>query len=172
SAEQQPGGDGAGATQVELEPVQVLRRGDAPARERALRSADALNDLLRRLVTRQVQVQTVVRMAPSGLTLQPAERLGQPLTGRRHRLEQQQRVRQAVALGQVPAHPDSARLLSSYEDVALQHRVDDVFEADGSLDDLEAPRGGETLDDAADRERLDDPAGSPFTHEVVEQHGE
>src|SRR5690606_798198 len=61
SAEQQPGGDGAGATQVELEPVQVLRRGDAPARERALRSADALNDLLRRLVTRQVQVQTVVR---------------------------------------------------------------------------------------------------------------
>src|SRR5690606_39245950 len=111
-------------------------------------------------------------MAPSGLVLQSAERLGQPLAGGRHRLEQQQRVGQAVALGQVPAHTDTARFLSAYEDVALQHRVDDVLEADGGLDDLEAPRGGETLDDAADRERLDDPARSPLAHEVVEQHGE
>ena len=48
-----------------------------------------------------------------------------------HHLGQQQGAHGGVALRQIQFRPDAAAFLAAQQDVALQHAVADVFEADG-----------------------------------------
>jgi hypothetical protein len=50
-----------------------------------------------------------------------------------HDVGEQQRVEQAVALGQVALEADAARLFAAHHDLALQHVIADVLEADAVL---------------------------------------
>src|SRR6185312_994337 len=62
-----------------------------------------------------------------------------------HDVGQQQRVEQAVALGQVALKADAAGLLATHDDFALEHVVANKFEADAVLDELAAVPGGDAV---------------------------
>ena len=51
---------------------------------------------------------------------------------------QQQRIQDAIALGQMAADADAAGLFAANQDVALQHEVADVLEADAAFVQLAA----------------------------------
>src|SRR6185437_7692928 len=62
-----------------------------------------------------------------------------------HDVGQQQRVEQAVALGQVALKADAPGLLTPHDDFALEHVVANKFEADAVLDELTAVPGGDAV---------------------------
>jgi len=120
----------------------------------------------------QVEVEAVVGVPPAGGGLQGGEALAERLAGCGHALGEQERVRQPVALEEVLAHPDPARLLAAYQHAAPQHGGENVLEPDFRLHHLEAAEAREALDDPGDRDRLDDGPAPAAGVEVVEQHGE
>ncbi len=72
------------------------------------------------------------------LGLQVGDKLAERLAFLGHDVGEQQRVEQAVALGQVALEADAAGLLAAHDDFALQHVVADKLEADAVLDELAA----------------------------------
>ena len=63
-----------------------------------------------------------------------------------HHFGKQQRVDRGVALGQVQLGSDAAAFFAAQQNVAFQHAVADVFEADGSFPDLAAEFRGDLID--------------------------
>ena len=88
-------------------------------------------------VVGDVQVDAAV-LVLAVLGLQVGDELAERLAFLGHHVGEQQRVEQAVALGQVALEADAARLLAAHDDFALQHVVADKLEADAVLDELAA----------------------------------
>ena len=75
-------------------------------------------------VVGNVQIDAAV-LVLAVLGLQIGDKLAQRLAFFGHHVGQQQRVQQAVALGQVALEADAARLFAAHHDLALQHVVAD-----------------------------------------------
>jgi hypothetical protein len=91
----------------------------------------------------------------------------------RHDVREHQAVEQAVALGQVALEADAARFLAAHDDFALEHEVDDIFEADAVLDELAAVFLCDAIEHFGGVEGAGDGAGPAFALEhPAEQDGE
>ena len=90
------------------------------------------------------------------LLLQVAHQLAERLAFFRHDGRQQQRIQNAVALGQVATNADSAGFLAADEDVALEHEVADVLEADTALVHFAAVFRADAIDHASGVEGAND----------------
>ncbi len=86
----------------------------------------------------------VMMLAEFGMKLrdQLAERFSVP----RHHFGQQQRHHRCIALGQIQFGADPPGFFAAQQDVALEHQLADIFEADGRLKHLTAEFGGDLVD--------------------------
>src|SRR5438094_1934398 len=116
-------------------------------------------------VALQVNVVARVRVGPDAL-LEVANDLRQRLAAPHDHVGEKHPDEDAVALGDVAANTESARLLPTDDGVGLHHLRRDVFESDLDLVDLGVELLRQLLDHRGHVHRLDDRAAHP---EHVEQ---
>ena len=105
--------------------------------------------------------------------LQIGDKLAECLAFFGHHVGQQERVQQAVALGQVALEADAARFLAAHHDFALQHVVADELEADAVFEQFAAVLFANAVEHFGGVEGAGDGAGPAFAAQnPAQQHGE
>ena len=106
------------------------------------------------------------------LGLQIGDKLAESLAFFSHDVGEQQRVEQAVALGQMALKADAAGLFAAHDDFALEHVVADILEADAVLDELAAVFRADAVEHLGGVEGACDGAGPAFAAQnPAQQHG-
>src|SRR5580704_3788778 len=131
SAQHQP----ADVSQVHFDAVEIFAAGDGPIEQALEFRGGKMADGFFLLAVFHVQVHAVV-IVFAEFGLQRRYEFAEALSVPGHHFGEEQRIHCRVALGQVQFGSDAPAFFAAKEDVAFQHAVADVFEANGSFPDL------------------------------------